>query len=177
MKSDNNSQDRAYDGGCVLPADADSIPNRAQVRYLLGMGYSAHAIVQLNRGQAQSLIQAIADNGLMPVGFQFPNGAFERPCGAFRKWEEKLPKLLQVAEEMYYAAIKQPTHEGYASTAPKQDGNLHERMKYTIALLQQIGHHNIPPEVWRAVYDLQSLVKRCEPVDYYKTAATTGAAA
>jgi len=160
MKDDSNCQIGEYDGGPVSPDESGYSPTRKQCRYLLGWGYSPEAIIQLNRGQAQALIQAIADNGSEP----------ERQ---YREWAGPLPKLIARGLSLYYDAIRRPVHVAYDSTRPKQLGNLHERMKYTIELTQRLDPNMIPNELRHAVYDLQTLVKRSEPIELNRIGAST----
>ena len=52
----------------------------------------------------------------------------------------------------------------YEATAPKQFGNLHERMKYVMALLEA-EKDNVSDKLWHAVFDLETEVKFHTPAE------------
>lgn len=53
----------------------------------------------------------------------------------------------------------------YRNAKPKQLGDLHERMKFLISLLQKPGRtEEIPVEVWHAIFDLQTEVAGHKPI-------------
>jgi hypothetical protein len=52
--------------------------------------------------------------------------------------------------------------EQYRKAQPKQFGDLHERMKLVIALMQA-AKASVPDELWHAIYDLETEVSFYEP--------------
>lgn len=57
-----------------------------------------------------------------------------------------------------------PPQAAYRAAEPKQFGNLHERMKYAIAMLQD-QHGVVSNDLWHAVWDLATEVKHYRPVE------------
>lgn len=50
----------------------------------------------------------------------------------------------------------------YDKTKPKQFGNLHERMRYAMELMQKHAN-DVPSDLWHAMLDLETEVKMHEP--------------
>ena len=53
----------------------------------------------------------------------------------------------------------------YKNTEPRQLGNLHQRMRYVMEVMQRIGHKRIGNELWQAVFDLQTEVMFHTPAE------------
>lgn len=52
----------------------------------------------------------------------------------------------------------------YKKCNPVQLGNLHQRMKYVMKIMQRLGPDRVGNELWHAVFDLQTEVQCFEPV-------------
>ncbi len=59
---------------------------------------------------------------------------------------------------------KQKTKLSYAEAKPKQFGNMHERMKYLIAVATE-HEAEVPNDVWHAIWDLKTEVEGHTPIE------------
>ena len=51
----------------------------------------------------------------------------------------------------------------YKKCNPVQLGNLHQRMKYVMAIMRRLGQDHVDSALWHAVFDMETEVKFYKP--------------